>query len=141
MSSFVRVRGFDHLVLHVSDPAASLEWYTSKLGLSAHRVDEYLAGTVPFPSVEICPGTVIDLDGRKARTGENVAHFCLEIDEVDFAAFVDQAGFDSVDGPYARWGARGVADLVYVRDPDDNIIELRHYGPSVASYHGPDTRD
>lgn len=126
----VSVKQFDHIVLRVRDPEASVEWYVAKFGFLVHRLDEFRAGTVPFPSVEICPGSIIDLDARHVATGTNVSHFAIEIDPVDMFALVQNGEFEKIDGPYRRWGARGPADLVYVEDPDGHIIELRHYGPS-----------
>src|SRR3546814_5233666 len=49
----VRVIGFDHLVLNVSDVRRSLDFYVGTLGLTPERVDEWEAGTVLFPSVRI----------------------------------------------------------------------------------------
>ncbi|MFN3002140.1 VOC family protein [Mycolicibacterium wolinskyi] len=126
----VTVKQFDHIVLRVRDPETSVQWYVEKFGFLVHRLDEFRAGTVPFPSVEICPGAIIDLDGRHAATGTNVSHFCIEIEPTDMYALVGSGRFETADGPYRRWGARGLADLVYVEDPDGHIIELRHYGPS-----------
>jgi catechol 2,3-dioxygenase-like lactoylglutathione lyase family enzyme len=130
MSPSVTVTEFDHIVLQVSDPEASVVWYTKRLGLTVLRLDEYRAGKAPFPSVEVRPGTIIDLDPRTPRTGTNVAHFCLVIEETDLAALAASGEFTLVGGPFRRWGARGPADLVYIADPDGNVIELRHYGPS-----------
>jgi catechol 2,3-dioxygenase-like lactoylglutathione lyase family enzyme len=133
----VQVLGLDHIVLHVADVQRSLRWYTGKLGLRPLRVAEYEAGLVPFPSVEVAPGVIIDLDGRGERTGENLAHFCLEVSEVDLRRLAASGSFEPVAGPYRRWGARGEADLVYITDPDGNVIELRHYGPSQVADYGP----
>jgi extradiol dioxygenase family protein len=36
--------------------------------------------------------------------------------------------FEVVDGPAVRFGARGNGTSLYVRDPDRNTVELRHYG-------------
>jgi catechol 2,3-dioxygenase-like lactoylglutathione lyase family enzyme len=129
----VAVKQLDHIVLRVADPERAVAWYVEKFGFLVHRLDEYRAGTVPFPSVEICPGQIIDLDGRKEATGTNLSHFAIEIDPVDLIALRDSGVFDVIDGPHRRWGARGPADLVYVGDPDGNTIELRHYGPSQVS--------
>ncbi|CAN5232721.1 VOC family protein [soil metagenome] len=126
----VSVKQFDHIVLRVADPEASIGWYVEKFGFLVHRLDEFRAGTVPFPSVEICPGTIIDLDGRQAATGTNVSHFAIEIEPVDLLELAQSGKFEKIDGPYRRWGARGPADLVYITDPDGHVIELRHYGPS-----------
>lgn len=133
----VQVLGLDHIVLHVTDVQRSLDWYTTKLGLRPLRVEEYRAGLVPFPSVEVRPGIIIDLDGRGERTGENLAHFCLEVSALDLHKLVASGTFEKIAGPYRRWGARGEADLVYVTDPDGNIIELRHYGPGQGIGYGP----
>ncbi|MFJ5840405.1 VOC family protein [Streptomyces shenzhenensis] len=126
----LRVHRLDHLVLRVRDPEAALDWYVRTFGFKPLRVAEYRAGTVPFPSVEIEPGCIIDLDARGTRTGENLAHFCLVVEETDLVGLAASGTFDVIDGPHRRWGARGPADLVYIRDPDGNTIELRHYGPS-----------
>jgi len=126
----VAVKQFDHIVLRVADPEASVAWYVEKFGFLVHRLDEFRAGTVPFPSVEICPGTIIDLDAREQATGKNVSHFAIEVEETDLVALTTSGDFEKIAGPFRRWGARGPADLVYVTDPDGHVIELRHYGPS-----------
>lgn len=126
----VAVKQLDHIVLRVSDPERAVAWYVEKFGFLVHRLEEFRAGTVPFPSVEICPGQIIDLDGRKAATGTNLSHFALDVEVTDLVALRDSGLFEVIDGPYRRWGARGPADLVYVADPDGNTIELRHYGPT-----------
>lgn len=126
----VSVKQLDHIVLRVADPERAVAWYVEKFGFLVHRIEEYRAGTVPFPSVEICPGTIIDLDGRKEATGTNLSHYAIEIEPTDLVALKESGVFEVADGPYRRWGARGPADLLYVGDPDGNTIELRHYGPS-----------
>ncbi|MDT3438214.1 VOC family protein [Pseudofrankia sp. BMG5.37] len=136
-SRVISVLGLDHIVLYVADVWRSLDWYTGRLGLRPLRVDEYRAGKVPFPSVEVRPGVVIDLDGRAERTGENLAHFCLEVEPFDAYTLVESGEFGKIAGPFRRWGARGEADLVYVTDPDGNVIELRHYGPTQGISYGP----
>jgi catechol 2,3-dioxygenase-like lactoylglutathione lyase family enzyme len=132
------VLGFDHLVLRVRDVEASLHFYVDTLGLEGARVAEWRAGEVPFPSVRITPAVVIDLDGREPPSGSNMAHFCLEINEVALDALSRRGDLVLAGGPVRRWGARGEADLIYIKDPDDNTIELRHYGPSQGfGYHAP----
>jgi catechol 2,3-dioxygenase-like lactoylglutathione lyase family enzyme len=132
----LHVLGFDHLVLRVRDVEQSLRFYVDTLGLEGTRVEQYRAGTVPFPSVRITPDTVIDLDGRVEPDGTNVAHFCVEIAEVPLDELAKRGDLEVSGGPVRRWGARGEADLIYIKDPDGNIIELRHYGPTQGfGYH------
>lgn len=127
--SVVRVTGFDHLVLRCADVEASLTWYLDVLGLAGVRIDEWRRGEVPFPSVRVDAGTIIDLIPAAGPFGErNVDHLCLVVEP----GVVDEVAqrrdeFRVVDGPASRFGARGTGWSVYVLDPDDNVVELRSY--------------
>ncbi|MGP3770371.1 VOC family protein [Streptomyces sp. SDT5-1] len=122
----MRVKALDHLVLNVADVDKSLEFYTGRLGLAPERVEEWRAGKVPFPSVRIDAATVIDLFAAP-RVESNVDHFCLVVDPLDWQEVIDSGDFDVLEGPVPRWGARGQAQSVYVKDPDGNTVELRWY--------------
>ncbi|WAL99699.1 VOC family protein [Streptomyces sp. Je 1-369] len=125
----MRVIAFDHLVLNVADIERSLAFYTGPLGLDPVRVDEWRAGQAPFPSVRVSPSTIIDLiegpDGEPA--GSNVDHICLVVEPLDWQEVIDSGEFTVVDGPGERFGARGTALSLYVKDPDGNTVELRYY--------------
>lgn len=123
----IEVEAFDHLVLNVADVERSLAWYRDVLGLETERVDEWRRREVPFPSVRVNAGTVIDIV-RGERSGQNVDHLCLTLAPVDLAEVAASGRFDVIEGPVPRWGARGVGTSLYVRDPDGNTVELRHYG-------------
>ena len=122
----VTVTGFDHLVLSVSDVERSLGFYCGTLGLAPVRVDRWRAGEVPFPSVRVDAGTIIDLIAGDP-TGSNVDHFCLVVEPVDWQQVLDSGVFTVLTGPVPRFGARGTATSIYVSDPDGNTIELRCY--------------
>lgn len=124
--SAVRVTGFDHLVLAVTDVERSLSFYCDTLGLAPVRVDRWRAGEVPFPSVRVNADTIIDLV-RGEPGGSNVDHFCLVVEPLDWAEVVDSGVFTVLTGPVPRFGARGTATSIYVRDPDGNTVELRWY--------------
>jgi catechol 2,3-dioxygenase-like lactoylglutathione lyase family enzyme len=123
----VHVKGLDHIVLNVADVERSLAWYTGELGLGGERVEEWRTSEAPFPSVRIDETTVIDLVAAP-RTGENVNHLCLVVDADDIDELVTSGRFEVLEGPVERWGAQGVATSVYLWDPDQNLVELRHYG-------------
>ena len=123
----VQVQGFDHVVLTVADVERSLAWYVDVLGLEPLRVDEWRRGEVFFPSVRVSGETIIDLFAGE-RTGKNLDHMCLVVAPIDLEAVKASGRFDVVDGPDKRWGAQGDGMSLYVRDPDGNVVELRHYG-------------
>jgi catechol 2,3-dioxygenase-like lactoylglutathione lyase family enzyme len=123
----VKTRGLDHVVLRVADVERSLAWYSDELGCAPERVEEWRDGKVFFPSVRIDATTVIDLL-QAPRADANVDHVCLVIEPEDLQALKDSGRFDVVDGPDTRWGAQGDGTSLYVRDPDGNVVELRHYG-------------
>ncbi|HZH85158.1 MAG TPA: hypothetical protein VFD87_18555, partial [Phototrophicaceae bacterium] len=60
------------------------------------------------------------------------ADFCLRwegtVEEAE--QFLDKAGIPMLHEPVARSGAQGPGTSLYVRDPDDNLIELLTYGNS-----------
>ncbi|MGW1075550.1 VOC family protein [Streptomyces sp. NPDC002537] len=122
----MRVTGFDHLVLNVSDVERALAFYCGPLGLEPVRVDEWRAGEVPFPSVRVSPTTIIDLVDR-ARGESNVDHICLVVEPLDWQSVIDAGTFGKIRGPVTNFGARGNAESVYVADPDGNTVELRWY--------------
>ena len=127
----MKIEALDHIVLLVADVERSLAWYGDVLGLEQLRVDEWRRGEVPFPSVRINGETIIDLfataDGE-SPSGRNVDHVCLTIAPTDLEELARSGRFDVRSGPAPRWGAQGMAESLYVRDPDGHVIELRHYG-------------
>ncbi|WP_328318383.1 VOC family protein [Streptomyces sp. NBC_00388] len=147
----MRVTGFDHLVLNVADIERSLAFYCGPLGLEPVRAEQWRAGEAPFPSVRVSPSTIIDIvrapespgAGRaasdsggvgagpgQAAVPANVDHICLVVEPLDWQQAIDAGrlpGLTVVDGPGERFGARGHAQSVYVRDPDGNTVELRWY--------------
>ena len=127
----LQVQALDHIVLAVTDVARSLDWYCHRLGLAPVRADEWRAGDVPFPSVRISTDTIIDLIARNAETdpsAPNLDHFCLVVSAEDLKAVRQSDDFEIVRDPdFALFGARGLADGLYIRDPDGNEIELRAY--------------
>jgi catechol 2,3-dioxygenase-like lactoylglutathione lyase family enzyme len=137
----VSVTSLDHIVLKCVDVERTTSWYVDVLGLEAVRLEEWRRQEVPFPSVRVDPTTIIDLiAAADVAAGVTAAddlahdladgrldHFCLVIDPVDFDELAASGRFDVVAGPGRRFGARGEATSLYVRDPDGAVVELRYY--------------
>jgi catechol 2,3-dioxygenase-like lactoylglutathione lyase family enzyme len=122
----MRVTGIDHVVFNVSDAERSVAFWHDLLGLEPVRLDEWRRGEVPFVSVRVSAGTILDLFVTD-RSGVNVDHVALQVEGVDLADVAASGRFDVVRGPVQVFGALGVGEGLYVRDPDGNVIELRTY--------------
>ncbi len=120
----MKVVGLDHVVVNSSDVERSLAWYSDVLGLETMNVDEWRRGDMFFPSVRLNAVTIIDLFPAE-RTGENVNHLCLVIEDADLDTLAEQfPDGRRVDG---NFGAQGYGASLYVHDPDGNTIELKTY--------------
>ena len=127
----IDVIGFDHLVLVCTDVERTLAWYLDELGLEPVRVNEWRAGTVPFPSARVDAHTIIDLVAGTPTDGR-LDHLCLVVSETDLDAVKASGRFDVVAGPATRYGARGNGRSLYVRDPDGTVVELRYYPARIT---------
>ena len=88
-----------------------------------------------FPSVRLNDDTIIDLFASDqapiGRDGaRNQDHYCMVIEETDMEELktkFEALGVGIQAGPGKRWGSRGDGISLYIYDPDDNVVELRHY--------------
>jgi catechol 2,3-dioxygenase-like lactoylglutathione lyase family enzyme len=131
----VKITELDHIVLRVKDVETSLRFYTQVLGLPAERVEQWRAGEIRFPSARLNADTIIDLFASDqqpiGREGaKNQDHFCMVIEPTDMEELkvkFEDIGVDIQAGPGKRWGSHGDGISLYIYDPDDNVVELRHY--------------
>ncbi|WP_214365241.1 VOC family protein [Pseudonocardia sp. H11422] len=119
----MQVVALDHIVLITPDPERLIAWYRETLGLETERLDAWRRGEVPFASLRVSASTIIDVLAGE-RTGQNMEHVALVVDDVDLEALAAGHG---VAGPKDLFGARGQGRGIYLRDPDGNGVELRSY--------------
>ena len=131
----VKITEMDHIVLRVKDVEESMRFYTQTLGLKSERVEQWRAGEVRFPSARLNDDTIIDLFATEqqpiSKDGiRNQDHFCMVIEPTDMdelKAKFEAMGVAIQAGPGKRWGSHGDGTSLYIYDPDDNVVELRHY--------------
>jgi catechol 2,3-dioxygenase-like lactoylglutathione lyase family enzyme len=128
----------DHIVLNVEDDEKMIAFYSKILMLESERLEEYRAGMVPFPSVRLSSGTIIDLFPKKmwqesftiGQGRNNLNHFCISLGKETWEDLVKRLLANNVvieEGPVPRWGAHGNGISIYFRDPERNLIEARYY--------------
>ena len=133
--ALVKITEMDHIVLRSKDVEVSLKFYTEVLGMKAERVEQWRAAEIRFPSARINADTIIDFFGSDqepiSKDGiKNQDHFCMVIEPTDMEelkAKFEAMGVEIQAGPGKRWGSHGDGISLYIYDPDDNVVELRHY--------------
>jgi catechol 2,3-dioxygenase-like lactoylglutathione lyase family enzyme len=118
--------GLDHFVLVVDDVERALDWYGRHAGLAAERVEEWRRGDLPFPSLRVDEGTIIDVIPGLGDPGVrgHLDHICFVVERPHLDALA--AELEVVDEG-VRSGARGDGNSIYVRDPDGLLVEFRSY--------------
>lgn len=122
----MRLTAVDHVVLVSPDPEQLVAWYRDSLGVEPERLEEWRRGEVPFVSLRVSPTFLIDVM-RGERTGTNVDHLALTVEDVDLDELAASGTLPVELGPADLFGARGTGRGFYLRDPDGNRIELRTY--------------
>ncbi|MEF8842856.1 MAG: VOC family protein [Haloarculaceae archaeon] len=122
--------GIDHFVLTVEDVEATCAFYADALGAGT----ETFGGgrrAIRFGDQKINLHPAGDeFDPRAARPTPGAGDFCVTTDTPIETVVEDlrEAGVDILEGPVERTGAVGRMTSVYVRDPDDNLVEIATYG-------------
>jgi len=136
------LRGLDHVVLRVRDLEASLRFYRDALGCPIERRIDALGLVQLRAGASLIDLVPLDSPlGRAggsgpAETGRNVDHFALALEHFDEKALREHLASHGIEaGDVAeRYGAMGNGPSIYIRDPDDNVVELK--GPASASQAG-----
>ena len=120
----------DHLILPVNDRGASIAFYTDIIGLT------YDGESDPFSVVRVTPNLTLQLAPWGTQGGEHLA-FSMSSAEFDavFQRIKDARlpygdRFHSVgnmQGPGDEDGAQGPGKAVYLFDPNQHLVEIRHY--------------
>jgi catechol 2,3-dioxygenase-like lactoylglutathione lyase family enzyme len=120
----------DHIIVPVGDIEASKHFYTEVMGFG----DEGQDG--PFTVVRVSDDLTLQLAPWGTEGGMHLA-FALSPDE--FAATFDRIRATGVAygdtfhdaanmrGPGEELGAQGLGPTVYLFDPSQHLVEIRHY--------------
>jgi glyoxylase I family protein len=130
------VAELDHVVLRCREQDRMLDFYTRVLGLKEER------RIAQIGLIQLRAGaSMIDLVPAaepRVESGTNVDHFCLGIKTDDMRSTMAYLRMNSVEvlgEPAMRYGARGMGNSIYVRDPEGNVIELKQM-PGQAEKRG-----
>jgi len=127
------VLGLDHVAITVTDVEATLDWYERVLGAERLLYDLWREGRIPIAMLQVGASRLsvhpasAPAAPHAARPTTGSADLCFRHAGRVEAILVHLAarGVEVVDGPVPRPASNGdMGTSVYVRDPDDNLVEL-----------------
>jgi len=151
------VAGFDHAAIPTADSERLIAFYKA-LGFGIDGEDAWRAGTMPVfaitfgdNKINVHPEALVEhrgepwyLRGPAAEPG--CGDFCFVwVGGLDaLLATLAASGVEPIEGPVPRIGGRGAGTgqgvSVYVRDPDENLLEFISYDPDDVARHPRATR-
>ncbi len=133
----MKVHGIDHIVLRTHDESALISFYRDILGLTIERKQENIGLTqlragrsiIDILSLASHPHAPSAWSGEDKR--QRVDHFALAVqaDETELRQVLERHGI-AIEQSGSRYGGQGEGFSIYVRDPENNLIELA-MGPKV----------
>ena len=137
-----RIRALGETVLRVNDRVRMREFYTRVIGLdvlhelpgitfltigAGHGGHTQIVGLFD----EALPAPIVDAKRRSVDVERtSLHHFALEIDLADYAPELERlrrlgVAVTTAEHRWCHWRS------IYVRDPEDNVVELVCFDPSV----------
>ena len=125
----MKLTGIDHIVLTVRDVPATITFYESILGMQREAFGEGRIA-LKFGQQKInLHQHQKEFEPKADKATPGSADLCF-ISDMPLAWALEQvkkSGIEIIDGPVNRTGANGPIISFYIRDPDQNLIEISNY--------------
>ncbi len=120
------LESIDHIVLTTRDLHRCLSFYTEVLGMTLEHYgkDRIALKFGPHKFNVHPPGFDASIKAGMPTPGSLDLCFLADRPLVAVIAHLEKCGVAIEEGPSVRTGARFPIRSVYVRDPDDNLIEI-----------------
>jgi catechol 2,3-dioxygenase-like lactoylglutathione lyase family enzyme len=135
----MQISHIDHLVLTVADIPRTVDWYQRVLGMR-HVTFAGQRHALTFGRQKLnLHQAGRELEPKAARPAPGSADLCLisATPLIKVQAHLHARRVRIEQGPIARTGATGPITSVYVRDPDNNLIEIATYESVQSDDHEP----
>ena len=125
----MKIKKIDHLVLTVRDIDASCAFYTTVLGMREVSFGlERRAVTFGDQKINFHQaGKELEPKALRPTPGSGDLCFITNRSMTEIIAHLQSCGAEIIEGPANRTGAGGSMTSVYIRDPDQNLIEIATY--------------
>ena len=130
----LKIQSIDHIVMQAADVAATVAFYTEIMGMEHSEFQPPTGGPVrqslhfgnqkinlhnaSSPYIPHAKNPVAGSVDLCFITGQPLG---------DWQQHLANHGVEIEDGPVRKTGANGPLLSVYIRDPDDNLIEISNY--------------
>ena len=125
----MEISRLDHLVLTVQSIEATVQFYSDVLGMEKETFGQGRTA-LKFGRQKINlhqAGSEIEPKAAKPTSGSADLCFITEMPLNQAMEHVRRNGILIIDGPVTRKGATGPITSFYIRDPDQNLIEISTY--------------
>jgi catechol 2,3-dioxygenase-like lactoylglutathione lyase family enzyme len=125
----MKIARLDHLVLTVASIPRTCDFYTKVLGMEVVTFGEgrtalrYGQQKINLHAADAIPGLVAD----RPTPGSGDLCFITETPIAEVVGHLNACGVPIIAGPGPRAGAIGPIQSVYIRDPDQNLVEISNY--------------
>lgn len=125
----MKISHLDHLVLSVADIETTCQFYQSTLNFEVITFQESRKA-LQFGSQKINLhqiGKEFEPKALKPTTGSADLCFIAKTPLNEVIAHLQSLNIKIIEGPIERTGAMGKILSIYIRDPDQNLIEVSNY--------------
>jgi catechol 2,3-dioxygenase-like lactoylglutathione lyase family enzyme len=127
--ALIKIEGLDHFVLTVENIEKTCSFYSTVLGMD---VISFQNGrkALKFGKQKINlheSGNEFEPKAQYPTPGSADLCFVTETSMTDIINHLNSHGAEIIEGPIQRTGAVGKLNSVYVRDPDNNLVEISVY--------------
>jgi catechol 2,3-dioxygenase-like lactoylglutathione lyase family enzyme len=125
----MKIARLNHLVLTVADIERTCAFYTRVLGMEVVAFGEgrtalrFGQQKINLHPADDIPGLVAD----HPTPGSGDLCFITETPIAEVVAHLERCEVPIIAGPGPRAGAIGTIQSVYIRDPDQNLVEISNY--------------
>lgn len=134
MFLMLEIAGIDHIVLRTTKLSEMLHFYSDILGCKIERetppkigLTQLRAGTALIDLVTVDSQLGQLGGGPPGKSENNVDHFCLQLAPITEEEITEHLTRHQIEnGDFAaRYGAEGMGNSIYIKDPEGNTVELR----------------